>query len=335
MKIAVINYSGPGPKADGYNLAAEKMLIYFAQQGHDVYYSTRADMWTELCDEIYITCIFTYDLPALKEDVLKFKAWGMPVHAGGPAITAMATYPSEIMKETKDILSNAGVKIHIGLDERFEHIDGKFKYTFTSRGCPRNCDFCIVSTLEGRKMIEYENFNIPVGKNPYVCDNNILSTSWSHQKMVVEKLEHLRNLDINSGFDDRIFAKNPEKYWRLYNELNLECWRFAYDSEDQREPIKYCTNFLHSKGVDYRRIIVFCLVGWPGMSVDDCVERLQYLKDLETSPYPMRYRPLDAIEKHVVPDGWQEDDMIKIFAYWGVPYIWKSDTWENFRWPRK
>ena len=96
----------------------------------------------------------------------------------------------------------------------------------------------------------------------------------------------IRNLDINSGFDDRIFIKSPDKYWELYRQLKLECWRFAYDSADQKEAITGIARYLTGKGVDYRHMIVFCLAGGPGTSFADSRQRLQYLIDIGCSPYP-------------------------------------------------
>ncbi len=182
-------------------------------------------------------------------------------------------------------------------------------------------------------MVEYDDFNIPVGKNPFICDNNILSTSWRHQELFVDRLREVRNLDINSGFDCRIFVKKPEKYFKLYSQLHLETWRFAYDMDDQRDILKACADFLHTKGVDYRRINVFCLVGWPGTTFEYAREKLQYLIDIGTSPYPMRYRPLDSLEMNTTPPGWAEKDEEKLFSYYGVPFIWKTATWEDYKPP--
>jgi hypothetical protein len=190
---------------------------------------------------------------------------------------------------------------------------------------------CIVKEVEGRKMIEYEDYPVPVGENPWIGDNNILATSWEHQVSMVEKLKDVRNLDLNSGFDDRIFAMNPEKYWDLYSRLHLERWRFAYDKPDQKEPLTKCVEFLHSKGVRYSSISVFCLVGWPGTTFEEGKEKLQYLVDIDTSPYPMRYRPLDCLTRNYVPPNWDGEDMNVLFNYYGVPWFWRKYKFDEFK----
>jgi hypothetical protein len=277
-------------------------------------------------DKVYFSVTFTWDLPALFEQVRLAKE-KCQVEIGGPAATAM---PELIEKET-------GIKPHIGLDDRFENLPGKYGATVTSRGCPRSCEFCLVPKLEGRKMVTYKDFPIPVGgftgagNNPYVLDNNILATPWDHQEYVVERLRHVKNLDMNSGFDCRIFVKKLDEIYQLYDKLKLECWRMAYDKEEEREPVKICAEYLQGKKVDYRHIIVFCLVGGPGQTFDVCRERLQYLVDIGCSPYPMRYRPFELMNKTFVPEGWEEGQIEMLFNYYGVPWRWRSLGWKDFR----
>lgn len=316
MKVAVINES-----ASAYNLAAHRILTAQKKGGNEVWFSPRADMWALQCAKAYISVIFTWDLPNTIQDINLLTSAGVDVEVGGPAATALASLIEE----------QTPIKPHLGLDARFEHVEGKFYATFTSRGCPMGCSFCIVQMIEGKKVIEYDNFTIPVGNNPKVCDNNIITTSWAHQQMVVEKLKHVKNIDLNSGFDCRFFAQDPEKYYELYSKLKMERWRFAYDSPNQRKPLKVCVDYLHSKGIKYHLITVFCLVGGQGQSFDEAQERLQYLVDIGVTPYPQRWRPLNALTRNYDPPGWEPKMLEKLFQYYGVPTKWRTCKWKNFR----
>jgi hypothetical protein len=317
MKIAIINNS---PTV--YNLAVERIARY--HQADQVTVSQPGKLllpgiWD--ADKAYFSVIFTWDLPALINDVNLLKSRGIEIEIGGPAATALPLYIEE----------NTGIKPAIGLDQRFEHIPGDYEMVFTSRGCPRGCEFCLVQKVEGRKMIEYDDFPVPVGQNPWLGDNNILATTWAHQELVIDKLKNVRNLDLNSGFDDRIFARDPERYWDLYSQLHLERWRFAYDQPDQKEPMTACVNYLHSRGVKYSEISVFCLVGWPGTTFEEAREKLEYLIQIETSPYPMRYRPLDTLVHEYNPPGWDPEELNALFNYYGVPWHWRKYKWEEFK----
>lgn len=320
MKIAIVNSS-----PEVYNLATHKIYHYHKNLGDNVIITKSGalflpEVWE--AEKVYFSCIFTWDIPAMISDIKLLQENKKDIEVGGPAATAMADY---IQQET-------GIQPHIGLDQRFEHVPADdYEAVFTSRGCPRACHFCIVKSIEGTKMVEYDNFSIPTGANPWVCDNNILATSPAHQQLMVEKFRNVKNLDINSGFDCRIFVKDPARYYNLYSQLHLERWRFAYDKEEEREPVRICAEYLHSHGVRYSAISVFCLVGDSEDTFEKAKDRLQYLVDIDTSPYPMRYRPLNTLTREYTPPGWDGNAMNVLFNYYGVPWFWRKYKFEEFQ----
>ena len=310
-RIAVINNSSV------YNYATHKMLFKFRREGHEVFFSPRADMWSQLCDKAYLSAIFTYDLPDLCQDTNLLRQNGVEVEIGGPAATAMPEYIEE----------HTGIKPHLGLDDRFEHVPGKYRMVFTSRGCRNKCLWCIVPRIEP-ELREYDNFPIPIGKNPWLGDNNILATSWEHQKLVVEKLKDVRNLDINSGFEAPLFT---EDHYQLYSKLHLECFRLAFDSMKTEAEFERAVKILKKYNVDYRRIIVFVLIGFPGTTFEEAVYRLEKTRDLGCSPYPQRFMPLNALKSHYVAPGFDDVQLETLRTYWVNPWAWRTVSWGEYK----
>ena len=312
LKIAVINSSHPS-----YNLAAWRILNYCRSEGVETSYSGRADMWTVGVDKAYFSVIFTWDLPELCHDVNLLRTLGIEIEIGGPAATAMPQY----------IVEHTGLIPHVGLDERFEHVPGSYAMTFTSRGCIMRCPWCIVHKVEPNR-VEYDDFPIPVGKNPFIGDNCILATSWGHQELVVEKMKDVRWLDINSGFDCRLFT---EEHYQLYSRLHLEAWRLAFDSMGVESAFERAVGILKKHGVDYRRILVFCLIGFPGTTFDECVYRLEKTRALGCSPYPQKYAPLDTVDaRDYVAPGFEKERLDTLRAYWCNPFAWRTCTFKEF-----
>jgi hypothetical protein len=311
-KIAVINYS------NGYNLGAKKIEKYHRDQGDEVIYSHCANEWSLRCDKAYLSAIFTYDLPALCADALKLKSVGMEVEIGGPSPTAMPKYVDQ----------TCGIKPHLGLDDRFEFVPGNFQMVFTSRGCRNHCSWCIAPKIEPESR-EYDNFPIPVGHNPWLGDNNLLGTSFEHQQLVVKKLNGVRNLDINSGFESPLFT---EDHYQLYSKLDLESFRLAFDSMEVESDFTKAVKILKKHAVDYRRILVYVLIGFPRSTYEDDIYRLEKVRSLGCSPYPQRFQPLNSINsRNYVAPGWDQDKLETLRLYWVNPRFWRSCTFEEFK----
>jgi len=275
-------------------------------------------MWSIFCDKAYFSAIFTSNLVRLCQDANLLKSRGIEIEIGGPAATAIPQYIKE----------NTGITPHIGLDERFEHIPGRYRMTFTSRGCIRKCPWCIVYKVEPTR-VEYDDFSIPVGKNPFIGDNCILATSWEHQKLVVEKMKDVRWLDINSGFDCRLFT---EDHYQLYSKLHLEAWRLAFDSMGVEKDFERAVGILKKHGVDYRRILVYVLIGFPSTTFEECIYRLEKTRALGCSPYPQKYAPLDTVEaREYIAPGFEKEKLDMLRSYWCNPFAWRTCTFEEFR----
>jgi len=319
--VAIINSSYIGTKAGKkiYNLGADKIAQYHRLRGDEVYAGPldTDDLGNRAADKFYFSVIFTWDLPKMIRQVNLVRSWGKEVEIGGPAATFMAKY---IARET-------GIEPHRGLDERFEHIPLKNyrpSMTFTSRGCPHRCAFCGVKKVEP-VALEYDDFPLA----PMIGDNNILATSWEHQELVVNRfINYGREIDINSGFDVRFFQ---EEHKQLYSRLKLAYWRFAFDSMEVESDVRRVAAMMRANGLDRHQVTVYALIGFPGQTVEECLYRLDTLIGLGMAPYPMRFWPLNSLDRKYVAPGWTEDLLHRMSMYYQVPNIWMSDSFENFR----
>jgi hypothetical protein len=314
MKIAIINSS-----PEVYNLATHRIARFHELLGDEVAIASGGLFLPEVWEakKLYFSCIFTWDLPRMVERINLFKQHGVEIEIGGPAATAMPLW----------IENQTGIKPHAGLDNRFEHIKGDFKMSFTSRGCRNNCPWCIVPRIES-EPIEYNDFNIPVGENPYIGDNNLLMTSWEHQQSVVERLKNVRNLDINSGMEAALFT---EETYQLYSKLHLERWRLAFDSLDVEKEIERASAILRSHDVRYSNISTFVLIGFPGTTMEENIYRLEKTRALGMTPYPQRYVPLNSLVHKYTAKGFDNNELEKLRCYWVSANIWRSCSWDEYQ----
>ena len=316
MRIAAINCSHYGMKSGNiiYNLGVDKIAQYHRLRGDDVYVGPWVPMLLQSEGKFYFSAIFTWDIPELIRAVNMVGDWGKDVEIGGPAATFMHKY---IHKQT-------GIEPHCGLDDRFERVPGQYSLTFTSRGCPHRCAFCGVKKVEP-DALEYDDFPLA----PMIGDNNILATSWEHQELVVNKLVNFgREIDINSGFDVRFFQ---EEHKKLYSHLKLAYWRFAFDSMEVEADVRRVAAMMRANGLDRHQVTFYCLIGFPGQTVEECLYRLKTIIELGLNPYPMRFTPLNSLHRNYVAPGWNEDLLQRMSAYYQTPYLWMVDNWENFR----
>ena len=155
MKIGLIDVDRENRNFKGKqfpNLALMKISMYEKMRGNDV------EWWIPLkqYDKIYMSKVFT-DTPEV-ETIINAKE----IIKGGSGY------------DLENKLSNAIE--HIYPDYNLYNINDT-AYGFLTRGCPRACDFCIVSKKEGRKSIKVADLNEfwKGQKNIKLLDPNILA----------------------------------------------------------------------------------------------------------------------------------------------------------------
>jgi hypothetical protein len=164
-------------------------------------------------------------------------------------------------------------------------------YLWFSRGCIRNCPFCVVPTKEGAlHCVEPKNIN-PKGKTISVMDNTFSSiadfyarVNWlSEQKLPV---------DFQCGLDTRL----PHKQKWQYIKNNLKIFkqiRTAWDNP--RDDLTHGLSQFAEVFGKYK-IMVFVLIGYWSTPEEDLM-RVTKIRDLGLDPWVMPYNKQDPYQK--------------------------------------
>jgi hypothetical protein len=122
----------------------------------------------------------------------------------------------------------------------------------TSRGCPRDCDFCDVTRREG------EIRTLKISPGYIVQDNNLLACPEWHIRAVFEMLkDQKRRIFFNGGLD-----KYYLKDWHrpLFDSIPIgELW-FACDTKRDIKPLEKASKILD--GIPLRKRRCYVLIGF-------------------------------------------------------------------------
>ena len=191
--------------------------------------------------------------------------------------------------------------------------------SYSTRGCPNNCGFCVVPKIEPY-YLEDPNFR----PAPVMCDNKFLAASIKHQKRVIDKLKHFPKVDFNQGLDAHLF--DIPAAVRL-SELNLKA-RFAFDHVNDEQAIADAISLC--KRHTTKDIGVYVLIGYND-TPDDAIYRLELLRSWGIKTNPMRYQPLHSGYKNeYIGNLWTERELQRIMRYYSRTWIFGHIQFSDF-----
>lgn len=301
----------------GYNLGLDKLDTWLKSLGWQARVTHYFDPADDSHDLYCFSAVFTWDLPNLVSGVRSVPK-GKPVWIGGPATSAM---PGWVEKQT-------GIRPVIGPDPRFERQRGSYKWCRTTRGCPVGCYFCIVPKIDGKVMLEYDDFD----PAPVVVDDNIVRASWKHQRLVVRRLKEagFESVDFNSGFEPLYFE---ERHIDLYGQLPLKYWRIAFDERKEWKEVRRTIRMLRTSGVPEKKISCYVLAG--NESFSDCMWRAEKVIEWGGEPRIQMMKPLNWLKPRkdvwINPAfDWTPELSINFPRYW-YSYAWRRVSWDAWR----
>ncbi len=182
-------------------------------------------------------------------------------------------------------------------------------YIWFSRGCIRNCKFCVVRDKEGYlSPVEPKNLN-PAGKYVQVQDNNFFANpDW--KKAIWKLWSYNQPVDFQ-GVDVRLLTADMIDCLRLTK--HHKQLKIAWDNPKQNltENIKALTSQIAPSNV-----MCYVLIGY-GSTTEQDLMRIQVLRQLKVSPYVMCIDHQDRHQKKF--QKW-----VNGHAYWNV-------KWEDFQ----
>lgn len=159
-------------------------------------------------------------------------------------------------------------------------------YGFLSRGCPRNCGFCIVSGKEGRRSVKTADLSEFWNgqKEIKLMDANLLACP-DHEELLLQLIESRARVDFSQGLDIRLV--NPDNA-ALLNQVKTKTIHFAWDNPED-DLTGYFQRFLELTTIrDRRRRVVYVLTNY-GSTTEQDLYRVETLRDMGYSPYVMVY----------------------------------------------
>lgn len=258
------------------NLALMKLAAYYKQQGHDV------DWWIPLeqYDRVFSSKVFTFtpEEQMLPECTVK----------GGTGYGIMDTLPEFIDRIQPDYTIYPAVKHAIG---------------FLTRGCIRNCPWCIVPKKEGKiaPYMDWHDIKRSDSRDIVFMDNNVLAHPHGLSQIQSMIGENVR-VDFNQGLDARLITKDVAEML-----AKLKWIRFIRMSCDTDAIVPEVTNAidrLKHFGTNPGRIFVYLLV----QDIPSAERRARWLRDAGAEVFAQPYRDF---ENNIEPSKEQRD-----FARW-------------------
>lgn len=255
------------------NLALMKLSTYYKSLGSDVdlvrlgisyYPSRRKKKYVDAhdYDKVFVSAIF-FETPNYVEIV------GCEnVEFGGTGYSIHLNLPDEVSRSELDY------SIYPGND---------VSYGFITRGCIRNCYFCVVRDKEGLIHRVGNVDDIVRHDKVRFLDNNILAYK-RHSEIFEELIQKNIKCSFNEGLDIRLLTVENSKLLSQLNYYPSE-YIFAFDNIDLESIIERKLLLLDWRKPWQIKFFVYCD---SELSISDTIYRIEWCRKKEVLPYLMR-----------------------------------------------
>ena len=273
------------------NLALMKLSAYFKSHGHTVGFDIQNP------DKVYVSVVFSKN---------KSQATGLNrmfpdsiVSFGGPGWDLKNFLPGEIEKIKPD----------------YDLYPSEHSQGFTTRGCIRNCPFCIVPEKEGKIQIwqHPREFHDDRFNTSMIMDNNLLGAPKDWVYSVIEWFtDNKINMLSPQGWDARLLT---EEWAGLLKDVkHPKGIRFAWDNIGDEDKVINAINLLKNAGFNLKHDVSFYVLCGFNTTFEQDLYRCNTLRDLGVNAFVMQYHKRDPMLRKLAK--WAN----RRWAYWSSPF---------------
>ncbi|MGL5655389.1 MAG: hypothetical protein ACRCXY_00960 [Fusobacteriaceae bacterium] len=217
-----------------------------------------------------------------------------------------------------------GVDLNKKLDSWIENLEcdyslydeKEFSYGFITRGCIRNCYFCLVPKKEGNIHKVSTIDKIVRHKKVKFFDNNILAYN-NHLDILKELVDKKIKCCFNQGLDIRLITRENSELLKKIKYIGE--YIFAFDEWDLKDIIEKKLKLLDWRKDWQFKFFIYC---HPKQPIKEIIYRINWLKERKILPYIMRDITCYSSEnKNFYTD---------ICCYTNQVHIFKTMTFEDF-----
>ena len=198
------------------------------------------------------------------------------------------------------IIGGSGYDLDTTLPTEIDTIIPRINFGFVTRGCNRNCEFCIVHRKEGNvhKVADIDDIWDGKSANITLLDNNILFDKQIFTDTVEFAIKNNITIDFNQGLDFRLL---DDDVCKLLKSMKHTYYRFAFDDIKYLSQVEKAIDLLHKHNIKHS--VWYVIVGF-NSNINDDLTRLEYLKQRDERPYVMRYQSVSNNKQYTMLARW-------------------------------
>jgi hypothetical protein len=286
MRTLLIDFDSKIP-----NLALMKESAWGKAEGHEVGFDV------ENPDQVVVSVIFQKN----KGQALGLREMfpGIPVRFGGPGMfpECGGLGDAELIMPDYDLYPS------------------EYSQGFTTRGCIRACQFCLVPKMEGkiRTVQPPSIFHADRFDTCMLMDNNLLAAPHGWIKGVFDFFKDFEiKMDVCQGFDARLLT---EEWARELREIKHKTGlRFAWDNLADEPAVLRAIGLLKGAGFNLKQEVSFYVLSGYNTTFDQDLYRCNRLRELGVNSFVMRYHKKDRRLNKLAK--WAN----RRWAYWSSPF---------------